>query len=67
MRKIVLALIKIYQSIPKRPTCRFIPSCSQYTSEAIEQYGIIAGMYLSAKRLIRCYPLSRGGYDRVLE
>lgn len=45
--------------------CRFTPSCSHYSREAIEKYGVSKGLYLSARRLLRCHPLNPGGYDPV--
>ncbi|MBN1325999.1 membrane protein insertion efficiency factor YidD [Candidatus Falkowbacteria bacterium] len=45
--------------------CRFYPSCSQYTYEAIAKYGVIKGGWLGLKRLIRCHPLAKGGHDPV--
>ncbi len=47
--------------------CRFYPSCSMYTYTAIERYGIIRGLYLGARRLLRCTPWQSGGYDPVPE
>ena len=47
------------------PRCRFTPTCSQYAIEAIKSHGIVKGCWLAAKRLIRCQPLSEGGYDPV--
>lgn len=46
-------------------TCRFTPSCSDYTYRAIERYGIITGLRLGLSRIIRCNPMSAGGYDPV--
>jgi hypothetical protein len=43
--------------------CRFHPSCSQYTYEAVAKYGILKGCWLGAKRILRCTPFSKGGYD----
>jgi len=46
--------------------CRFYPTCSEYGHQAIRKYGIIRGSVLSLKRLLRCHPLSSGGYDPVV-
>ena len=45
--------------------CRFVPTCSQYSIDAINEYGILKGVYLSAKRLLRCNPFCQGGLDEV--
>jgi uncharacterized protein len=45
--------------------CRFHPSCSQYTYEAVDKYGVFKGCWLGLKRVVRCTPLSKGGYDPV--
>jgi len=65
---ILLALIRTYQQTLSRvlpPSCRFIPSCSQYGYEAIYRYGVWRGGWLTIKRLARCHPLNPGGYDPV--
>ncbi|WDU84631.1 membrane protein insertion efficiency factor YidD [Caloramator sp. Dgby_cultured_2] len=49
----------------KPPSCRFYPTCSQYSLEAIEKYGAIKGSVLSIKRILKCHPLHPGGYDPV--
>ena len=67
VKKIILFLIRCYQKVsaytPAR--CRFYPTCSEYTRQAIEKYGIIKGGQLSLKRIVKCHPLNEGGYDPV--
>jgi hypothetical protein len=68
MKVIALGLIRLYQNTLSQvmpPSCRFVPSCSQYTHEAIIKYGIVKGIYLGVKRIARCHPLNPGGYDPV--
>jgi uncharacterized protein len=68
MKPLALGLIKFYQLTFSRAfpsTCRYIPTCSQYTSEAIVKYGIFRGVWLGSKRLLRCHPWRPGGYDPV--
>ena len=62
------APIRFYQKYisPALPrSCRFTPSCSQYTLEAIREWGVIVGIALGAWRILRCNPFCRGGYDPV--
>ena len=47
------------------PSCRFMPTCSEYAYEAIDKYGSLKGGYLAVKRILRCNPFSKGGYDPV--
>ncbi|MDD5056907.1 MAG: membrane protein insertion efficiency factor YidD [Sideroxydans sp.] len=68
MKIILLRLVRGYQVIfgsVLPPSCRFIPSCSQYSYDAISKYGVLKGFWLTIKRLIRCNPWNPGGYDPV--
>lgn len=68
MKHLIALLIRLYQKtlsplLP--PSCRFTPTCSQYTLEAVLKYGAIKGSWMGVKRLSRCHPLHPGGYDPV--
>lgn len=65
MKYILIGCIKVYQMLPlnSHSRCKFIPTCSNYGIEAIKEYGSIKGTILTIKRIIRCNPLSKGGYD----
>ena len=68
MKYAVLSLIWVYQRTlsPLLPTsCRFYPSCSHYSQQAVEKYGVVKGIWLGIKRLGRCRPLGSQGYDPV--
>ncbi|MCK5818193.1 MAG: membrane protein insertion efficiency factor YidD [Psychromonas sp.] len=68
MQWLILKLIRSYQlfiSSWLRPCCRFTPTCSHYAIEAIKLHGIVKGCCLSSARIIKCNPLSEGGYDPV--
>ena len=47
------------------PCCKFIPTCSEYALEAVEKYGALKGGFLALRRILRCHPLCKGGYDPV--
>ena len=65
MKNLLIKLIKIYQKIPGKIhyNCKFYPTCSNYMIEAIEVYGALKGTFLGIKRIIRCNPFTKGGYD----
>jgi len=69
MKRILIWIIKLYQKIPGpwHNCCRHIPTCSNYSIEAIEEYGSIKGTYLSIKRILRCNPWGTYGYDPVIK
>ena len=67
-RRTVMALIRVYQVTLAHlvfTQCRFVPSCSRYTYEAVERYGAGRGVWLGIRRILRCHPLHPGGYDPV--
>ena len=69
MKKIGIKLINFYQKNiskmfkAKGICCKYYPTCSEYTKQAIEKYGLIKGAFLGFKRILRCNPFSKGGYD----
>lgn len=68
MSRLALCLIRFYQrriSPLMGPHCRYSPTCSQYALEAIQTYGLLGGGWLGFKRILRCHPCSRGGFDPV--
>jgi len=68
MKKLLLAAIRFYRreiSPLFPPRCRYIPTCSEYALEAVEKYGALKGGWLALKRLLRCHPFHKGGYDPV--
>lgn len=68
MKKILIFFINFYRrriSPLKKPCCRFYPTCSQYAIDAIGKYGALKGSWKATKRILRCNPFCKGGYDPV--
>ena len=68
LSNIAIKLLRIYQLIISPligPSCRFYPSCSQYSIQAFEHHGLVKGFYLSIKRLSKCHPGNGGGIDEI--
>ncbi len=67
MKKILIKLIELYQATPisAHSNCKFTPTCSEYTKEAIQKYGALRGTFKGIKRILRCNPFNKGGYDPV--
>jgi putative membrane protein insertion efficiency factor len=66
--RIVIGLIRFYQLVISPglpPSCRFYPSCSEYTLQAVAKYGVLKGLWLGIRRIVRCHPFHPGGYDPV--
>ena len=69
MKKILIKLIEMYQhtNISTHAYCKFTPTCSEYTKEAIIEYGSLKGLWLGFKRILRCNPFSKGGNDPLIK
>lgn len=68
IKKLLIVLVRFYQlalSPLFPPTCRYTPTCSQYMIDALQEHGILKGLYLGLKRLLRCHPWGGSGYDPV--
>ncbi|MFP3974715.1 MAG: membrane protein insertion efficiency factor YidD [Dehalococcoidia bacterium] len=68
MKEIVLGFIDFYRitiSPLTPPSCRYLPTCSQYGLEAISKYGVLKGGWMTMKRIVRCHPFAKGGVDPV--
>lgn len=69
MKKIMIHFIKLYKKMispiisARGYHCKFYPTCSEYTIQAIEKYGFFKGSFLGIKRILKCNPFSKGGYD----
>ena len=68
MKRVLVILIRIYQkfiSPLKGQTCRFYPTCSEYSLQALQKYGFFQGSWKSIKRILKCHPFNPGGHDPV--
>lgn len=69
IKNFFIFLIKLYRKYISpykgRSACIYTPTCSLYAIEALEKYGVIKGMFLTIKRILRCHPFAKGGYDPV--
>ena len=68
MRRVLIAFVRFYRkriSPLSTPNCRYIPTCSAYALEALEKYGAAKGSLLAVRRLLKCHPFRKGGYDPV--
>lgn len=66
--RIILWVVRFYQRLISPglpPSCRFVPSCSEYAYQAVRKYGVFRGLWLGLRRLLRCHPFRSGGYDPV--
>jgi len=68
MKYLVLSFLQLYKTLISPflpPACRFEPTCSTYMTQAVEKYGAIKGTWMGVKRILRCQPFCKGGYDPV--
>lgn len=68
MRRLFIGLLQAYRKFLSPmlpPSCRYEPSCSLYTVQAIEKYGVLKGLFMGTLRVLRCHPFARGGFDPV--
>ena len=67
-KRVVLGLLAFYRrfiSPALPPSCRYVPTCSEYTYQAVEKYGVLRGGWMGVRRILRCHPFHPGGYDPV--
>ena len=70
MKRMMLSSLRFYKrnvSPLLPPACRYVPTCSEYAAQAVERFGPVYGGYLAARRLLRCHPFAKGGFDPVPE
>lgn len=70
MKTVALAILRFYKrwiSPSLLPSCRYVPTCSEYAMEAIERFGVLRGGAMATWRLLRCHPFVKGGYDPVVK
>lgn len=70
MKNIALAILRFYKrwiSPSLLPSCRYVPTCSEYAMEAVERFGVLRGGAMAVWRLLRCHPFVKGGYDPVVK
>ena len=72
LKKLIISIIKIYRAIISPlfpPSCRYLPTCSEYSIDAIKDHGVLKGLFLGIKRILRCHPFNflggSNGYDPV--
>ncbi|MCA1623693.1 MAG: membrane protein insertion efficiency factor YidD [Acidobacteria bacterium] len=68
MKFLVLDFLKLYKTLLSPflpPACRFTPTCSEYAAQAVDKYGTIRGTWMSLKRILRCQPFCKGGFDPI--
>lgn len=69
IKRLMIKLIRYYQRMPlsTHRQCKFIPSCSEYAIDALEEYGVIKGSFKALTRILRCNPFNKGGLDPVIK